>query len=237
MRRLLSLFFIACYATTGIAQKAYTDSLQQKQGKAKVVIYQDDDIRRLVNNIPPTKKQAAAKVANTSPVTGTKEATKSAIKSQTAQKSTSKTTSESSEKAQPKRATTSNTTTKAASNKADSVTPPPAKKEEEKPLPYALAGPRVAMQGYRIQVYSGGNSRQARTTALSVGQKCQSVYPELGVYTAFVSPRWVCYVGDFRTHGEAQVYANRMRASGGFRQATVVRSKVLVPRSSFTVTD
>lgn len=106
--------------------------------------------------------------------------------------------------------------------------------EDTSPVPYTLAGTRVQMQGYRIQIYSGGNSRQARATAMSMGRNCQMLYPELGVYTSFITPRWVCYVGDFRTQAEAQVYVQRMRALGQFRQATVVRSKVLIPRTQLS---
>lgn len=89
----------------------------------------------------------------------------------------------------------------------------------------------VKVNGYRIQVYSGGNSREAKREASNIGYRVQFLYPELSVYTRFVSPRWICRVGDFRTHEEAAEQLEEMRKVMGaqLKEATVVRCKVSIP--------
>lgn len=226
MRQLLLVLCTTLCTLSALAQKVYTDTLQQKKGKGKVVIFQDDEIRNIVNNVKPIK----ATPQSTTPVTS--------------KPNTGKVPTKTTPSAPPTKSATATPATKPTTSAPVSTPAKPAVKvdtlkpqktqEEASPLPYRQAGPRVQMQGYRIQIYSGGNSRQARATAMAMGRKCQDQYPELGVYTAFVSPRWVCYVGDFRTEAEAQAYVHRMRFSGAFRQATVVRSKVLVPRAQLS---
>lgn len=230
MRQLLLVLCTTLCTLSALAQKVYTDTLQQKKGKGKVVIFQDDEIRNIVNNVKPIK--------------ATPQSTTPATSKPTSKPNTGKVPTKTTPSAPPTKSATATPATKPTTSTPVSTPAKPAVKvdtlkpqktqEEASPLPYRQAGPRVQMQGYRIQIYSGGNSRQARATAMAMGRKCQDQYPELGVYTAFVSPRWVCYVGDFRTEAEAQAYVHRMRFSGAFRQATVVRSKVLVPRAQLS---
>lgn len=89
-----------------------------------------------------------------------------------------------------------------------------------------LTGRRVRKNGYRIQVYAGGNSRDAKYKAQQMEGKVRTYYPELSTYTRFVSPRWICHVGDFLTREEAVEVLSDMRSKGGFEEAIVVRCKV-----------
>lgn len=88
--------------------------------------------------------------------------------------------------------------------------------------------PKMKVNGYRIQVYAGGNSRSARQEALRAASRVKGLFSEHSVYTLFQSPRWVCRMGDFRTQEEAIAVLQQLRATGMFDEAVVVRSKVLV---------
>src|SRR3712207_3740684 len=46
------------------------------------------------------------------------------------------------------------------------------------------------VRGYRIQVYAGNNSREAKNAATAVAAKVRAIFPELGTYVTFLSPRW-----------------------------------------------
>ena len=89
-------------------------------------------------------------------------------------------------------------------------------------------GPKVRINGYRIQVYFGDNSRKGKTEARAAGLRFRNSFPEHSVYVSFVSPHWLCRVGDFRTSAEAREVLKQIRAMGIFREAVVVKSKVNV---------
>ncbi|MBF0944611.1 MAG: hypothetical protein HXK16_01885 [Alloprevotella sp.] len=48
---------------------------------------------------------------------------------------------------------------------------------------------RYRAQGYRIQVFTGGNDRAAKLAAQDMKIKVQRYFPELSVYIHFQSPR------------------------------------------------
>lgn len=87
-------------------------------------------------------------------------------------------------------------------------------------------GQRVRANGYRIQLFSGGNSRNAKTEANAMGQRAKRLFPEISVYTQFISPHWKCRVGDFRTYEEAMDMFNRLKETQLFKEAVIVKSKV-----------
>lgn len=92
----------------------------------------------------------------------------------------------------------------------------------------ALPGRKVRMNGYRIQVYSGSNSRSAKNEALSVGQRVKTLFMDIPVYTHFVSPHWVCRVGDFKTYEEAFEMLRQLKETGRFDEAVLVKSRIIV---------
>jgi hypothetical protein len=87
----------------------------------------------------------------------------------------------------------------------------------------------IKMAGYRVQVYSGGNSRNAKREAESAASRVKSGFPELKVYTLFNPPRWLCRVGDFLSMEEADALMRRLRKEGGFREAVIVKEQVSIP--------
>ena len=87
-------------------------------------------------------------------------------------------------------------------------------------------GTKVRMNGYRIQVYFGDNSRQGKAEARAAGLRFRNSFPEHSVYVSFISPHWLCRVGDFRTREEAREVLRQIREMGMFREAVVVKSKI-----------
>ena len=84
------------------------------------------------------------------------------------------------------------------------------------------------MQGYRIQIYSGDDSRNARRKAYLIGNRLKNIFPELPVYTHFYSPHWTCRVGDFKTYQEASSALNQIKETGSFKAAAIIKSKIQV---------
>lgn len=91
-----------------------------------------------------------------------------------------------------------------------------------------LLARRARMNGFRIQVYAGGNNRKSKTEAFHAAGLVRSYFEDVPVYTHFLSPRWICRVGDFRTIEEAREMLGRMRESGQFPEATIVKTKIIV---------
>lgn len=88
---------------------------------------------------------------------------------------------------------------------------------------------RYKVEGFRIQIYAGNNSRKSRIEATSAGQKIKDYFPELPVYTHFYPPRWICRVGDFRTSGEAETYLSQIRNLKVFSSVTLIKTTIQVP--------
>lgn len=84
-------------------------------------------------------------------------------------------------------------------------------------------------QGYRVQVYAGNNTSRAKNEAQSVGTRIKEYFPELSVYTSFHSPRWLCRVGDFRSIEEADAMMRRLRATGVFKEVSIVKEQINIP--------
>lgn len=87
---------------------------------------------------------------------------------------------------------------------------------------------RIRAIGYRIQVFTGSNSHQDKLKAQAIGEKCKKAFPMLSAYARFISPRWICRVGDFRTREDALEYAEKIRAARIADEVHVVRCEVLL---------
>ena len=81
--------------------------------------------------------------------------------------------------------------------------------------------------GYRIQAFSGGNSRADREKANKIGDAIKMKYPDQPVYVHFYSPRWICRVGNFRSYSEAAQLLRGIKAMG-YSQACIVKGKINV---------
>ena len=124
---------------------------------------------------------------------------------------------------------------------------PEEKKAEEKPLrPQVSVQPETTIDttytaeprkkilkgykvnGYRVQVYAGGNSRDARVKAERTGREINSLFPGEPVYVHFYSPRWICRMGNYRTYEEAHQKLNAVKKLG-YQSAIIVKGKITVP--------
>ncbi|MCI6490617.1 MAG: SPOR domain-containing protein [Prevotella sp.] len=82
-------------------------------------------------------------------------------------------------------------------------------------------------QGYRIQVFSGGNSRADRQKAESAGMVMKSNFPTEPIYVHFYSPSWKCRMGNYKTLEEAQRMLAMVKKLG-YKQACIVKGTISV---------
>lgn len=85
-------------------------------------------------------------------------------------------------------------------------------------------------EGYRIQIFTGGNSRADKDKALLVQKKFENLFPDIKVYTNFVSPRWVVRVGDFVNRSEAMEWINKINDSKISYEARIVKCTIMLPQ-------
>lgn len=81
--------------------------------------------------------------------------------------------------------------------------------------------------GYRIQAFSGGNSRADKEKANRIGNDIKMKFPDQPIYVHFYSPRWICRVGNFRSYSEAAQMLKSIKAMG-YKQACIVKGKISV---------
>lgn len=87
----------------------------------------------------------------------------------------------------------------------------------------------IKTSGFRIQAYAGNNTRQAKNDAYGVGTRIKGAFPELSVYTSFNPPRWLCRVGDFRSIEEADAMMRKLKATGMFKEVSIVKDLINIP--------
>ena len=87
----------------------------------------------------------------------------------------------------------------------------------------------IKSSGYRVQAYAGNNTRQAKNEAHQVGTRVKEYFPELSVYTSFNPPRWLCRVGDFRSIEEADAMMRKLKATGVFKEVSIVKDQINIP--------
>lgn len=186
------------------AQSSFTAHLRKQQpGKGTIIITQSQEIELLVNG-------------------------------KTAQTNLTKTTGQPSDKA--KQQAKSTLTTETSKNATDTnhnhtSSVGNAEKQETHNLGtrHHIDRMRHKAQGFRICIYTGGNSRKDKAQAIDMAEKCHKRFGELATYPTFVAPRWVTYVGDFRTRQDAQKYVNLIRKSRITYEVRIVKSEVNLP--------
>ena len=87
----------------------------------------------------------------------------------------------------------------------------------------------IKSSGYRVQVYAGNNTRQAKNEAYSVATRIKEYFPDLTVYTSFAPPRWLCRAGGFRSIEEADAMMRQLRATGVFKEVSIVKDQINIP--------
>ena len=86
------------------------------------------------------------------------------------------------------------------------------------------------MAGYRIQVYSDGNQRNAKKQTQLKAAQVSRRFPNLRTYISYSAPFWRLRVGDFRSRSEADAAAAQLRqAFPAFRtEIRIVRDRVYI---------
>ena len=205
MKRLVTIWLLcAGCILAASAQTTFTQRLQEKkQGEGKVTVTQDKAIDELVNG-PQTA------VSN--------QTTQSAQSTQSTQSPQQQKTTEQQQK--PDSGTTQRPVVAEKGQQSDST----AIDDERKKI--MKGGYKI--NGYRVQVYAGGNSRDARIKAERIGREINSLFPGEPVYVHFYSPRWICRMGNYRTYEEAHQQLRAVK-NLGYSSAIIVKGKITVP--------
>ena len=207
MKRLLTIGWmcVSCLLAAN-AQTTFTQRLQKSNAsEGKVTVTQSKEIDDLVNGpqdvVTPAKQntQSNQSTQNT-PTTQTSQQPLSTRQAQQTQRPQLTTTTQSE--------TTPDTT------------------YTEEPRKKVLKGYKV--NGYRVQIFAGGNSRDARVKAERTGREINSLFPGEPVYVHFYSPRWICRMGNYRTYEEAHQMLNAVKKLG-YKSAIIVKGKITVP--------
>lgn len=200
--RLISIFLLFSFS---VAANAQTNIIQRLQsdvpGQGKVVIHQDESITALIGNRHNTvvHKQSV----NASPIES---------KSVSPKKESSEIVSLDHSKHKNMR--------KEESASSMDLTLDDVESEAPKKV--------VKVAGYRVQVYAGNNTRNAKFEAMRVASDVRSFFPEVSVYSFFNPPRWLCRVGDFRTMEEAYLMMRKLKATRVFHEVSIVKDRVNV---------
>jgi hypothetical protein len=87
------------------------------------------------------------------------------------------------------------------------------------------SGTRIKAIGYRVQVFSGNNTRASKEKANEADKYIRAHYPELTVHTEFRNPRWRCTVGDFLYYEEAYETLRRLRKETPYKGMIILRNQ------------
>jgi len=183
-----------------LSAQTFTQRIQQQNGNGQgtVTIHQDADIDKLVNSeVLNNTKQATTPTSPNQPATPHGATTSGTKPSNNANVSSGSAT---------------------GNGEADETSPDLSKK--------VMRG-GVKVNGYRVQAFAGGNSRNDRIKAEQIGNNIKSHFANVPVYVHFYSPRWICRVGNYRTYEEAHQMLVQLR-NLGYNQASIVKGKITV---------
>lgn len=232
IRRIFYALALALCITTTAGAQSYTQHLQEKkQTGGSVTVTQSKEIEDLVNKAD---------------VSAAKHEQQPATKKQTEHADSSKTRNEA--QTPHKNETIKHEPDSARHHDADSAKhhdakehheaqPPKEKHEQAQPEtkteePYVDTSKKVMrrsykVNGYRVQVFAGGNSRADKQKAQQAGNAVKRAMPDQPVYVHFYSPRWICRVGNYRSYQEANRVLTQVKKLG-YRQACIVSGKINV---------
>ena len=88
-----------------------------------------------------------------------------------------------------------------------------------------ISGEQIKATGYRIQVYAGNNTREAKVKAQEAESMVRASFPEQPVYTVFKSPRWLCTVGDFLYYEDAYNVMREMKKKLPYKGMLILRNQ------------
>ena len=92
-----------------------------------------------------------------------------------------------------------------------------------------MSAKTAQVEGYRVMVYSGNNSRAARDEANTWAQYMREHVPGAEVYVVFESPIRSCQYGDYRTREEAEAVMYKLKATRKFKEISVRKTLINLP--------
>lgn len=196
-QKIIMTLCLALVALSINAQTFIDDLRKTEAGKGKVTVQQSKEIDDLVNGTPNTQKTPTAS-SNAS------QATAGIPNNETTKPDQRSTTA-----------------------KIDSATP-----TDDYDTDVVVDTRKKVMRnsykttGYRIQVFSGGNSRNDRQKAEEAGATVKRMFPNEPVYVHFYSPSWKCRMGNYRSTAEAQRYLKQIKSV--YPQACIVKGTISV---------
>ena len=200
MKRIAVIAILTVLCISGAQAQTFLDRLKKPtKDKAVVTITQDAAIDKLVNGDNATNATI-----------GTRKDPASNTKKKNAASNTATSNA------------TSNTATPSSNTSASH-----ASSTEEPDMSKKVMKNSYKVTGYRVQAFAGGNTRNDRRTAETVGNSIKRRFPEQPIYVHFYSPRWICRVGNFRTYEEAHAMLLEIREMG-YKQASIVKGKISV---------
>ena len=228
-RFLFILNLLLCIGAAAQAQ-TYTQHLQQKkQGKANVTVTQSREIETLVNgaNVSARKPAIDNHTPNNAHKTDNAPTKKLNTQEQAQQKHTTN----------PNKGETNNYAHReqhatheqhADNHKTESTE----NADNEMEIPTVDMRKKVMrrsykVNGYRVQVFAGGNSRNDKIKAQNAGNAVKMAFPSQPIYVHFYSPRWICRMGNYRTYAEANAILQQVKKMG-YKQACIVSGKITV---------
>lgn len=200
MKRIAIIAILTVLCISGAQAQTFLDRLKKPtKDKVVVTITQDAAIDKLVNGNNATNATI-----------GTRKDPTSNTKKKNAASNTATSNA------------TSNTATPSSNTSASHVS-----STEEPDMTKKVMKNSYKVTGYRVQAFAGGNTRNDRRTAETVGNNIKRRFPEQPIYVHFYSPRWICRVGNFRTYEEAHAMLLEIREMG-YKQASIVKGKISV---------
>lgn len=212
MRAFLSCIIVALCAVANAQTKNFIGNLRKvENGKGMVTVVQSQEITDLVNGKTQEEHQATqpSTIVLQQPTTEqhTKPAPQHSNTPSTPQTSTPKQTAQKPSTTQPAE---------------PSTTDEPVVDTRKKVMRNSYK-----TKGYRVQIYSGGNSRMDRMKAETAGATMKSNFPNEPIYVHFYSPSWKCRMGNYKSLDEARRILKQVKALG-YPQACIVKGQISV---------
>ncbi len=241
MRRKIIALSLVLFGTLSLHAQSFLDHLQkedQEQGQGSVSVKQSDDISNLVNG--NRKKESDAKPGTSSSQSSS--ATSRPESRPAPRESSASSATGSSTSSDPSAARREREQERDLQRREDAKIKEEARKEAMKPREdYSSSGTATSashttvkkvmrggsrINGYMVQVWSGGNTREDKVKAEQVGQEMKAFMPNLPVYVHFYSPRWACRIGNFKKQEEASDLVKKLKKKG-YRSACVVKASLI----------
>lgn len=211
--------------------QTFTEQVQQRKNNEGVVtIVQSKDINDLVNGT----KQTANSATTTSVATPKKPSTTADVPTT---KATTATPTHSTDKQEEVKTHTTNKPDSSAKKETiakeiEKSRTGAEQNDKDFDIPVIDMRKKVMVNsykvnGYRVQVFAGGNSRVDRQKAENIGNKLKMEFPTEPIYVHFYSPRWICRMGNYRSYEEANKMLKQIQRMG-YKQACLVQGKITI---------